>query len=130
MKTHTLEFVGDTLMIECFGLLDAAVVKAMTDEVKIALEKQSASGVVVITTQVTDCPEAGKKELVSFQRLVSRGRHTAWVDERARFRGIALWVMHLAEDGQGKAVSSTLLANQWIRSTEAREQRGMKAVTP
>lgn len=85
---------------------------------------------VVLTGNVSDIAEAVKKELVPVQRELSNGRRTAWVDERARFRGIALWVMHLAQDPNGKALSTMTQAEDWLQSTEAREARGSRVAGP
>lgn len=129
MKPFTIEVLGETVRIECF-VLDVSSAQAMTVAAKQAFLGSTIRGVIVLTGAVSDITEAVKKELVSFQREVSNGRRTAWVDERARFRGIALWVMHLAGDSNGKAVNTMAQAEEWLRSTEAREARGSRVAGP
>jgi UTP-glucose-1-phosphate uridylyltransferase len=128
MKTFQVAVVESQLKVELFGVLDTPVVTALLAEAR-ALLTSGISHVLVNTNAVTDCTEAAKKELVTLQReLSAKGRRSAWLDERARFRGIALWVMHLADDPQGKAVSTLDQALRWLSSTEAREANGRKAV--
>ncbi len=115
--------VDDQLRVEWFGPLSESVIEAGRQRVSQELASGSARTVVVITSAVTDCPESARKQLVALQReLGARGRRSAWVDERARFRGLALWVMHLAEDQNSKAVGTLDLAQKWVNSNEAREQ--------
>lgn len=130
MKTHSAVTSGETLTIECFGVLDSGAVLALLELVRESLKNQAIRRAIVITNGSEDCSESAKKELVVVQRELSQGRRTAWVDERARFRGIALWVMHLAGDAHGKAVSTTKQAEQWLESNEAREVRGQRMVLP
>lgn len=128
MKTFQVAVVESQLKVELFGVLDTPVVTVLLAEAR-ALLTSGISHVLVNTNAVTDCTEAAKKELVTLQReLSAKGRRSAWLDERARFRGIALWVMHLADDPQGKAVSTLDQALRWLSSTEAREANGRKAV--
>lgn len=109
------------LRIEWFGVLDQGAIEAAMPKLVQALAAGPLS-VVVITNAVTDCPESARKHLVTLQREVgAKGRRSAWVDERARFRGLALWVMHLADDQNCKGVATLELAQRWIDSSEARE---------
>ncbi|MFZ5441687.1 MAG: hypothetical protein ACOZQL_16920 [Myxococcota bacterium] len=131
MKTFQVSVIDGQLKVECSGLLDAPVVAALLTETKSALEgRADVTQVLVVTNAVTDCTEAAKKELVALQReLSANGRRSAWLDERARFRGIALWVMHLAGDTHGKAVSTVEQALRWLSSNEVREEQGRKVVS-
>ena len=128
MASCEVGFIEGQLRISWFGVLDPSAVAGALPRVKQELASNPAT-VVVITNGVTDCPEAVRKDLVSLQReLGLRGRRTAWVDERARFRGLALWVMHLADDQNCKAVATLDLARRWLTSSEAREAGPRKAV--
>jgi hypothetical protein len=127
MATCEVRVVEGQLRIEWFGVLDQLTIEAAMPRVKLALAEKFSSA-VVITNGVTDCPEAARKHLVTLQRdLAARGR-SAWVDERARFRGLALWVMHLADDQNCKAVATLELATKWVKSNEAREGTPQKRV--
>ncbi len=130
MKNHMATETGDTLTVDCFGVLDSPSVLALLELVRESLKNKLIRRAIVITNNAPDCSESAKKELVVVQRELAEGRRTAWVDERARFRGIALWVMHLAGDSQGKAVSTVEQAQRWLDSSEAREVRGQRMVVP
>lgn len=111
------------------GLLDVDTVTRELTALKAALADGAVKQVLVDTSQVTLCPEAARSHLVSVQKeLCARGRRTAWLDERAAFRGMALWVMHLAQDPNGKAVSSLQQAEAWLGSSEAREELASKVL--
>ena len=122
MKT-SIEVVEGTLRLDCHGVFDAATVTELIAKVRAALlTHPSVTRAVVITSGITECAEAAKKELVALQKaLHPRIRRSAWIDERARFRGIALWVMHLAADQHAKAVNSAEAARLWLDSSELRD---------
>ena len=104
MKTFQVSVENRQLKIECgAAVLDGPIVTELLAEVKTALRGVDVTHVLVITNGLTDCTETAKKQLVELQReFASKVRRSAWVDERARFRGIALWVMHLAGDPRGR----------------------------
>ncbi|MFO0600820.1 MAG: hypothetical protein U0228_36255 [Myxococcaceae bacterium] len=128
MKNHSFQVSEGTLRIDCTGTLDAATVRSICDDVKAMPGREGVRRAIVVTTAVADIVEAGKKELVNLQRELCATCRTAWVDERARFRGVALWVMHLAGDLNGKAVATMQQAEAWLSSSESREDRANRAV--
>ncbi len=118
--------IGARLHVKLSGVLDkeavaresAGMLSALTSNVK---------QVLIETSAVTACPEAARPDLVGLQKALSAGgRRTAWVDERAVFRGMALWVMHLASDPVGKAVATMSQAETWLASNEQRESVASK----
>lgn len=121
--------VEGQLRIEWFGVLDQPAIESAMPKVKQELAAAASLASLVITNGVTDCPEAARKHLVTLQReLSAKGRRSAWIDERARFRGLALWVMHLADDQNCKALASLELARKWVNSNEVREVSARKMV--
>lgn len=116
---------GGQVVVELFGKLTASAVKAVIAKASAAIAE--AQEVVFLTIGVTDCSEDARPELVALQKLVTqRRRRSAWVDDRSRFRGIALWVMHLADDQLSKAVATMEQGHQWLASTETREDRAAR----
>ncbi|MBL8957094.1 MAG: hypothetical protein JNK82_40345 [Myxococcaceae bacterium] len=80
-------------------------------------------GVLFLMHGLNDCVEAARQVLVSLQQKVAKHeRRTAYVDDRARFRGMALWVMHLAQDPNAKAVSTLDQGLKWLGVRDGREQ--------
>lgn len=112
---------GGRLRVELFGKLNAPTVRDVTAQVQ--AELKDATEIIFVTIGVTDCAEDARPELVKLQQLVaSQKKRSAWVDDRSQFRGIALWVMHLANDQTSKATPTMEQALKWLSSTETREQ--------
>jgi len=117
---YTFKNSGPEFRLDLFGVLNAAVVREVVTAITPHLE--GVSTCVINTMGVNDCLEEARAELVKLQQLVAtKARRTAWVDDRARFRGVALWVMHLADDPHAKAVATTEQAARWLASSELRE---------
>lgn len=111
---------GPELKVDLFGVLSAQAVREVLSAVMPKLSGVSAC--IINTMGVNDCLEEARAELVRLQQAVAaRVRRTAWVDDRARFRGVALWVMHLAGDPNAKAVANADQAAKWLASNELRE---------
>lgn len=111
---------GPELKVDLFGVLSAQAVREVMTAVTPKLS--GVTGCIINTMGVNDCLEEARAELVRLQQAVAaRVRRTAWVDDRARFRGVALWVMHLAGDPNAKAVANADQAAKWLASTELRE---------
>ena len=125
----TVELAGEALRVELFGLLDEAGAVGLEKALQAALAdvKPRSLSALVIMEGLSDCAEAARAVLVRVQRQLGQAaRRTAWVDNRSRFRGMALWVMHLAEDQNAKAVATVELADRWLASSELREADAMR----
>lgn len=109
------------LRIELFGNFDPKSAVELLAAVQAQLSHPITT-CLLSTMGLLDCAESARLELVKLQRLLGgKGARTAWVDDRARFRGVALWVMHLAKDGNAKAVANPDAARRWLLATESRE---------
>jgi hypothetical protein len=121
--------ISEGVRIELFGQLDEKAAKALDAEMGRLETPSDVRGVVFVTSGLSECVEAARLVLVELQkRLARRKARTAYVDERARFRGMALWVMHLAQDPNAKAVSSLDQAMRWLNAGEEREAHASKRV--
>jgi hypothetical protein len=77
--------------------------------------------VVFQTAKLSDCSMGARPVLVRLQQALSnRVRRTAYLDDRPRFRGLALWVVHVAEDRNAKAVATPEQLRQWLDSSVGR----------
>jgi len=124
----TIKSQGSELRIHLFGLINGKVVRELLAELPGQLN--GASLCMVDTGGVSDCVEDARPELVKVQQLVAKqAKRTAWIDDRARFRGVALWVMHLAADPNAKAVATLDQAARWLASTELREESAARRVS-
>jgi len=109
--------------VELFGPLDQKGAEALERELETATSKLPPRSFAVVLNLIgmTDCAMGAREALVRIQvRLRSTASRTAWLDDRPRFRGLALWVMHLAEDGNAKAVATQEQARQWLSSSTSR----------
>ena len=121
--------INEGLRIELFGQLDEKAAKALDAELGKLETPTDTRGVVFVTSGLSECVEAARLVLVELQkRLARRKARTAYVDERARFRGMALWVMHLAQDPNAKAVSSLDQAMRWLNGGDEREANASRRV--
>ncbi|MBL8924385.1 MAG: hypothetical protein JNJ54_36390 [Myxococcaceae bacterium] len=120
--------VEGQLRIELFGKLTGATVRELLTRVQADLK--AATEVVVVTIGLTDCSEEARPELVKLQLAVAAvKKRSAWVDDRSQFRGIALWVMHLADDQAAKATATMDQAVKWLSSSESREAFAARRAT-
>lgn len=113
------------LRVELFGPLDERGAAGLEKELETALTKlqPKAFTVVINSMGMTDCAMNAREALVRIQtRLAKLAARTAWLDDRPRFRGLALWVMHLAEDGNAKALSTMEQVRAWLMSSVDRVQ--------
>jgi hypothetical protein len=126
---YSLLKINEGLRIELFGNLDEKAAKALDAELGRLETPIDMRGVVFVTSGLSECVEAARLVLVEMQkRLARRKARTAYVDERARFRGMALWVMHLAQDPNAKAVSSLDQAMRWLSGGDEREVNASRRV--
>ena len=59
--------------------------------------------------------------LLAAQRSISaRGRRTVYLADRPRLRGMALWVVHIAEDNRAKVVGNAAAAEEWLSGDSER----------
>jgi hypothetical protein len=117
--------------VELFGHLDEKGAHALDAEFDKHLSAaEPGLGVIFVMMGLSDCAEAARPVLVKLQKRVAKTqRRTAYVDDRARFRGMALWVMHLAQDPNAKAVSSVVNAMKWIQGAADRNDDAGKRMS-
>lgn len=124
----------EELRIELFGQLDAKTAADLDRDVRAAAEKlpPRSFSVVFSLVGITECTMDARHVLVGLQRAIApRAKRTAYLDDRPRFRGLALWVMHLAEDPNAKAVATPEQVRQWLEATYNRDAEAMaRAVQP
>jgi hypothetical protein len=77
--------------------------------------------VLIDMKEVTGCDVAARTALIGVQAtLRKRAARTAYLADQPRFRGLALWVAHLAGDAGAKAVPTQVAADAWLGMTEGR----------
>ena len=94
---------------------------------------ESPVAVIIDFRELVDCGVFARSELISMQRtLRDYGLRTAYIADVARFRGLAMWIVNIAEDENAKACLNERLAEDWVVGTTARrheiQQRTADAV--
>lgn len=111
---------GNQLRVELFGMLDepSAVLLEGALSREVSKFASGSFSVLFVLAGMSDCTMQARMVLARIQGvLAKKARRTVYLDDRPRFRGMALWVMHLAGDGNAKAVSSPEQARQWLAGT-------------
>jgi anti-anti-sigma regulatory factor len=103
------------------GSLGQALAQKLHDALSAALAEKPASQVLVDLRGVDDYQPAAREILLAAQRaLAKQGCRSAWLAERARLRGLALWLMHAADDPASRAVMTPEQAEAWLVGGERR----------
>jgi hypothetical protein len=103
------------------GILDEGGARRLLSLMTGELEQPSVAEVLFDLRGVEDYQPAARQPLVEVQReLAGRGCRSVWLAERARLRGLALWVMHAASDGAARAVMTPEQAEAWLGASEVR----------
>ena len=114
---------GEDIQVELTGNLDtgtAAELEKTMGELCKKLPPQSFH-VTFVLLGLSECAQDARPILVRIQQtLAHSARRTAYLDDRPRFRGLALWVMHVAEDPTAKAVATPAQARAWLSQAEPR----------
>lgn len=108
---------GRRLSIELRGDLTPEVAEALEGQVAKAIATLPPRGfdAVFDLCKLESSSIFARATLVRVQQaLKGRARRTAYLADRARFRGLALWVINLAEDKNAKAVMNTALVEEWL----------------
>lgn len=117
---YTLQTLkGGEVLIELSGVFD----KDAACQVEKSLREELASTLphsidIFLSFQgVQDCAVDARDIFVNIHRfLMEKAVHIAYISQQPRFRGLALWVLHTAQDDKGKAVSDVEQAHQWLNS--------------
>lgn len=129
MGSYKLKSAPDEVRVDFFGALGADGATALKTELEGELSRTK-TPVLFNMTGMTDASFEGRELLVAIQKLVrSAGRRSCWVDDRARFRGIALWVMHTAEDPLCQVRPNVEQGRQWLADTVDRITSAFQAFT-
>jgi len=114
---------GSRIRVDLYGSLDESTARELEQElIKTSEPLPPRSFEVMISLMgATHCALEARPVLARMQKeLAHRARRTAYIDERPFMRGMALWVMHLAGDGNAKAVSTQEQAESWLQGSADR----------
>lgn len=122
MSDFTVALHDDRLRIDLRGDLDVDEAQAVHEAVARELEQAgSLAAVLIDLTSLTGCSIFARSALVKVQESLKVTRcRTAYVADVPRFRGLALWVINLAEDPAAKSCANQQAAEQWLAGDASR----------
>lgn len=93
------------------GTLTASAVEALRRE----LEDSSQSLLLMDLCDLKDCENEAREPFAALQRhMAKKVKRTAYVSDTARFRGLSLWVVRIADDDHAKVVATDTQAKAWL----------------
>lgn len=112
---------GDRVTAVLFGAWDEPEAREFALALKANLPTSKEVDLVVDLRELTECRLLARAVLADLHtEIKGRLRRSAYVADRPRFRGMALYVGHVAEDETTKAVRNTPAAEAWLASEERR----------
>lgn len=119
-----VKLLAGRVRIDLYGILDGPTAQELEQEVRRVCDPLPPRSLEVLINLrgATTCALEARPVLAGMQKaLASRARRIAYVDDRPYMRGMALWVMHLAGDGNAKAVPTEAQAEEWLQDGGGRE---------
>ncbi|MCA9661947.1 MAG: hypothetical protein KC486_26650 [Myxococcales bacterium] len=108
------------IRLELMRPLSEAETAALAD----ALEAEVAAAPTTVLVELNALPRYDRRlrqTLLALQRrITAHGGRAVYVADRPRLRGLALWVVHMAEDSQAKIVGNVAAATEWLRISDHR----------
>lgn len=119
---HLVRMEQDTLEVHLLGAVSASTVDALLEE----LEEGGPlpPHAILDLRQLTDITMEARTRLVDVLRhLIATTERRAWLASSPRFRGVALWVVHVSPDPFGQIVGHPAQARAWLESGHSRVDR-------
>lgn len=111
---------GGLQVAELWGALEPGVFDALGRALE-RVQAPASGRLLVRLERVTACGLPARAGWMALQRrLGARGWRTAYLDPRPWGRGLALAVVHLAEDPHALACAQPARAREWLAGTGAR----------
>lgn len=112
------------LQVRLSGDIDENVVRQLIEDLLPQLQPLGEQGEILFDLcGLRTCPTSARSQLIELQRAVAKvGARTAFIANRPRFRGIALFVAHKSGDPNARAFHRRSQAQGWLRSDEGRAQ--------
>ncbi len=124
--TYDLVHREDRVHLVLHGNLEGESLPCVADALDALLsEIAEGSRVLIDLGNVESCDPAACRTLARIQRrLRDRGCRTAWLAQRPRLRGLALWIVYAANDPHATPVGDADLADAWLEGTGVRLSDG------
>lgn len=112
----------DSVSLRLRGSVGQEDISTIREELKtIRAEHEGSLNVLLDFTEVEQCDVKTRHELLELHKVLGRGKgRTAYIADRPRIRGIALWVIHHANDGRATVLGRASQAAQWFQRDDER----------
>lgn len=110
------------LLVRLRGTLEDETVQHLSDELLSRLREIGPGGELIIDMdELESCSTDARLRLIELQRgIAGLSVRTAFVADRPRFRGVALYVAHHSDDPYARAFHLEAQADAWLRRSEGR----------
>jgi anti-anti-sigma regulatory factor len=110
------------LLVRLRGSLEDDTVQHLCDDLLPRLREIGPGGELIIDMhELESCSTEARLRLIELQRDIAElSTRTAFVANRPRFRGVALYVAHHSDDTRARAFHFPAQADAWLRRSEGR----------
>ena len=110
------------LLVRLRGALGDDTVKDLSDDLLPQIHEIGPGGELIIDMhELESCTTEARLRLIELQRGIAQlSTRTAFVADRPRFRGVALYVAHHSDDTGARAFHLIAQADAWLRRSEGR----------
>ncbi len=124
---YALEISGDLCTYLLSGDFDARSARALQHSAE--HELPACRHLVVDLRGLRACHPGARSLLVGVHTTwASRAERIAYLATEARFRGLSLWIMHMAGDENAKAVGSQAQVTRWLGAREGRQEQAFRTL--
>lgn len=110
------------LLVRLRGALEDETVQHLSDDLLPQIREIGPGGELIIDMhELESCTTEARLRLIELQRGIAQlSTRTAFVADRPRFRGVALYVAHHSDDTGARAFHLIAQADAWLRRSEGR----------
>jgi len=110
------------LLVRLRGALEDDAVQGLSSNLLQRLDAIGPGGELIVDMdELESCTTEARMRLIELQRSIARlAVRTAFVADRPRFRGVALYIAHHSDDTSARAFHLRAQADAWLRRSEGR----------
>ncbi len=125
---YTIERHGTLVRVKLLDRWEESHATAFGEALRAELQAAGQScDLIIDLTDLTECRILARGKLADVMtELKEFLRRSAWIARSPRMRGLALWVLHVAEDPQGRPVRDEAQAKAWLDSAGERFESALE----
>ena len=119
---HDVTEVDGLVKVTVSGVLDEPQAIALSEDLKSQLGTHAAGKRVLLNLDgLEKCTIIARSTLADLQAEIGKlGVRSAYVSTRPRWRGLGLWICHVAEDDNAQVLPTEEAGIDWLRGSENR----------